>query len=77
MSDQINDGGPAFPFDVVVKDENGVYKCTTRFTGMTLRDYFAGQAIPKVVEFGASPESTAKRCYDIADEMIAARKASQ
>jgi hypothetical protein len=38
MSAQIDDGGPAFPVPYV-----------TLHTGMTLRDWFAGQALPQVL----------------------------
>lgn len=37
MSNPINDGGPAFP-------NNDAHGCA--YTGMTLRDWFAGQALP-------------------------------
>jgi hypothetical protein len=43
--------------------------------GMTLRDWFAGQALTGNV-FGANvyeAESVAKQCYAIADAMIAER----
>lgn len=41
MSAQINDGGPAFP-DVQFTHNNG--DTSFKNNGMTLRDYFAGQA---------------------------------
>jgi hypothetical protein len=41
MSAQIDDGGPAFPSDS--DTYNGTGLC-----GMSLRDWFAGQALPKV-----------------------------
>ncbi len=72
MSAKINDGGPAFPTPTPDSTDGRAYD-----GGMSLRDYFAGQALPKAVEFGASPESTAQRCYAIANAMIATRKASQ
>ncbi len=63
-----NDGGPAFPHNVV-----------DRCGGMTLRDYFAGQAMvacvaqvtdppPKV-----RPSEIAKFAYACADAMLAER----
>ena len=64
MSAQQNDGGPAFPREYVT---NGV-------PGMSLRDWFAGQAM---AAFIASSEmngnDTAETAYAFADAMIAAR----
>lgn len=55
------DGGPAFP--VPIDDEQG----------MTLRDWFAGQALAGLcVNFSESrrPEACAERAYAIADAML-------
>ena len=65
MSALFDDCGPAFPVADLSK---------TQCPGMTLRDWFAGQALLKAVEFGASPQTTALRCWAVADAMIAARK---
>jgi hypothetical protein len=70
MSAPINDGGPAFPPGD--GSENG----------MTLRDYFAGQALAGQLAFSPSdpfkkyhqPEEVASACYRFADAMLAARK---
>jgi hypothetical protein len=75
--DKINEGGSAFP---VPADWDG--------KGMTLRDYFAAKAMQG--ELAAQDERNhgkgtgiltpdsmnefAKRCYEIADAMLAARK---
>ena len=64
--DQTNDGGPAFP-------------CTTMhdFKGMSLRDYFAGQALAGMQTDGFTiplMPSIAKRAYVIADAMLAERQ---
>ena len=75
MSAPINDGGPAFPF-VEPPTECGTSP------GMTLRDWFAGQALPSVLEciqkgliMGVGTlEGSAKVSYDLADAMLAARK---
>ena len=79
MSGWNSDGGPAFPvFDA---SQN-----VAVFGGMSLRDWFAGQAIGAVVrqcatdvQFngGSQPpeEYFAMKAYTIADAMIAARKA--
>ncbi len=46
--------------------------------GMTLRDYFAAQALPammtEALKFKASPESIARDAYRFADCMLAARE---
>ena len=42
MSTPINDGGAAFPRPVSFSEEGGTHRGTL---GMTLRDYFAGQAL--------------------------------
>jgi uncharacterized protein YodC (DUF2158 family) len=74
MSDskQIDDGGPAFPIVCV-----GEYS-----PGMTLRDWFAGQALKGAYaswmaecrDANTSPEGMANECYLIADAMLKARK---
>lgn len=64
--DRTNDGGPAFP-------------CTTMhdFKGMSLRDYFAGQALAGYLA-NAKAESrvavVAEWAYDYADAMLAERQ---
>lgn len=61
-----NDGGPAFPVPNL-EDDPG-------FNGMTLRDYFAGEALP--VAFSRYPDSrdgASKEAYLIADAMLKAR----
>ena len=45
MSAQINDGGPAFPVPSVAWKEKGEDRVAIGTRGMTLRDYFAGQAL--------------------------------
>lgn len=59
------DGGPAFPAETVLHNK-----------GMTLRDWFAGQALSGLsAQFGAelSPSAFASFTYQIADAMLAAR----
>ena len=61
----IDDGGAAFPYqpgDWVVNN-----------TGMTLRQYYAGQALGCAQWLGG-PEDIAKGCYEVADAMIAEGK---
>jgi len=71
---QIDDGGPAFP---IVTGLDG----TIENAGMSLRDYFAGQALSGwLASFGPdiTPEKPyrilSRFCYEVADAMIIARK---
>ncbi len=72
MSAPTNDGGPAFPSDYIPG--------TATTPGMTLRDYFAGQALAGIVlsplgQGGrATYDSTARDAYNYADAMLAARE---
>ena len=76
MSEPIDDGGPAFP---VENDANKEYNYVCK--GMTLRDWFAGQALGKCLhEFWGEhdgTESATIAAYQIADAMIKARKEKQ
>jgi len=65
-------GGPAYPVPMDNWDH-----------GMTLRDYFAGQAVGEVIAYFAdkhlslyepAPGAFARKAYEIADAMIAARE---
>ena len=81
METQINDGGPAYP----MVNELGVI----HYTGMSLRDYFAGQALTGLYASGDinltlhekedSPHRSdlAKLCYDVADSMLSARNQTE
>ena len=69
---KINDGGPAFP-----------HNDACNYPGMSLRDYFAGQALVGIL---ANPESAncadtfntyAKEAMQYADAMIVAREKSK
>jgi hypothetical protein len=59
-----NDGGNAFP----VISGQIVYGY-----GMSLRDYFAGQALAGD-NLPARPHERARRCFEIADAMLAERE---
>lgn len=63
MNNPINDGGPAFPDD-------------SWQVGMTLRDYFAGQAMVGILSSPEAPNDAtlARYAYNLADTMIAARE---
>jgi hypothetical protein len=73
MSDKT--GGPAFPHDKYMKhgDQWGTYA----HGGMTLRDYFAGQALVGMMQAMRPYTRDAAQCaadaYRQADAMIAAR----
>lgn len=74
----VNDGGPAFP-----ERENDGYGCPVTVGGMTLRDWFAGQAMVEGLrranelfekhDIDIPHESTADEAYQLADAMLAAR----
>lgn len=65
-----NDGGPAFP---------PMHNPETHESGMSLRDWFAGQALISLVaaslaEHGAGAKMVGTVAYQIADAMLEARK---
>jgi len=81
MADKIDDGGPAFAAGAANE-----FKRWTQ-EGMSLRDWFAGQAVPALlaelyghsVRSGKQYEASvytmgANAAYEVADAMIAARK---
>jgi hypothetical protein len=45
----------------------------TLYGGMTLRDYFAGQALASGIAPMLGPEERAKFCYRVADKMLLER----
>lgn len=65
----IENGGPAFPTDWYPTDGKP-------FQGMTLRDYFAAQALPACIQFCERERWNwaADRAYEIADAMLKARQ---
>ena len=66
-----NTGGPAFPM------------YPTQYSGMTLRDYFAAKAMASLMTMSRdqdlflSDKDMADMSYEMADEMLKARKASK
>ena len=79
---KIDDGGSAFP----VPEENRLSDGTYCNEGMSLRDWLAGQAIGAIIrqcasdlQFSDGRETSeqyfARKSYEVADAMIAARKA--
>ncbi len=74
MSTLINDGGPAFPH--FKTNEQGKTELCPQ-GGMTLRDWFAGQALQGVLASLQIPhqwDEIAQSAYRGADAMLAARK---
>jgi hypothetical protein len=74
------DGGSAFPIThLCYKDEEGV-KAISGSGGMSLRDYFAAQALAASdwanwdMSWPDKGDEIAERCYWLADSMIAASK---
>ena len=76
MSNQINDGGPAFARDSHMDKQLGLY---VQQQGMTLRDYFAAAALQGMMaQFDPENElehHIAKWSYKAADAMLKAREA--
>lgn len=69
MSTSINDGGPAFPSE-------RVNEYSTPKRGMSLRDWFAGQALAGLLADSnakGTKSEYVKDAYGIADTMLAAR----
>jgi hypothetical protein len=62
------DGGPAFPQGACVPSSQD---------GMSLRDWFAGQALGAIIDVHGgklSSKGIAHVCYDFADAMLAERE---
>ncbi len=74
------DGGAAFPVTGGMVQGPNTDEWVRPQDGMTLRDYFAAAAVTGFGAYVANsegavpPERWAKRAYEIADAMIAARK---
>lgn len=79
MSEIKDTGGAAFPMPEVRRNEFGVSFYSSACYGMTLRDYFAAQALAAIIQadgaqFFASNDAHAMIAYEHADAMIAYRK---
>ena len=72
MTNQINDGGPAFPLQSIGPEFMPGY------SGMTLRDYFAAAALQGMnLDFNFSCTTYAMDAYLIADAMLKAMEVKQ
>ena len=74
----MNDGGPAFPEIKQARDQHGRPKLTN-CGGMSLRDWFAGQALASMAhpQNIGEPKISAKMAYEVADAMLAEREKDQ
>jgi hypothetical protein len=75
MSEQLKDGGPAFPceWDYINSNREAA-------NGMTLRDFFAAKAMQQIIGderfvLGCDPDQVADRAYMYADAMLKRRQA--
>ena len=70
MTNTQKDGGPAFAHGDPTHGGD---------SGMTLRDYFAGQALQGLLarSSGDAPSYCPKRAWELADAMLAAREVTQ
>lgn len=68
-----DDGGPAFP----VAEDHKIASDLAWTSGMTLRDWFAGQFLVAIPHVGCGAElefvDLASDCYKMADAMLAER----
>lgn len=76
MSENQDNGGPAFPCDELLDQ----YGTAHRSEGLSLRDYFAAKAMQGIccnrshVELKGHAKASAKVAYLIADALLEARK---
>jgi hypothetical protein len=70
-----DDGGPAFPITPPAIPAGHYYSGPAHADGMSLRDYFAGQALAGLLglEPLGTPETEAERAYRYADAMLSER----
>ena len=80
MSATTDDGGPAFPAPMFTRQADGQPMCPQEFGlgGMSLRDWFAGQALAAMTvapDYSKGPcnYEMAERAYIIADRMLEVR----
>ena len=71
----LENGGPAFPRTGDTDPRMADYDQSDWHSGMSLRDWFAGQAIsPMLVQaYGTTPLILAQKAYEMADALLAER----
>lgn len=83
IADMMNDGGPAFPLPMVETKESGIIDAGEysggENSGMSLRDWFAGQMLVGLIGRhsslnGDAHKSLTAMAYQIADAMLVARE---
>ena len=80
MPDKINDGGHAFPLPMTYHAHRGIVIDADEYSsdnvGMSLRDWFAGQALAcrYVEQYVNTPGEMACLAYVVADAMLRARE---
>ena len=60
MSNKINDGGPAFPCnepDLNAGHWKGGYEIFMHHRGMSIRQWYAGQALPSILSYALNYET--------------------
>jgi len=69
---EVNTGGPAFPETRVVleQQQGGVHAVKTYLPGLTLRDYFAGQAMQGNLATGVMDKCWASNFYKLPDDEL-------
>jgi hypothetical protein len=76
-----HDGGWAFPITHLCYQDGDRVKAISGSGGMSLRDYFAGQALMASdwgnweISWPDKGHEIAEKCYRLADSMLQARKA--
>lgn len=85
MSNQIDDGGPAFPRPLSELSDDSDGEVAQAYEGMSLRDYFAAKAMQGCLAYShcnpntgnyhenSNPEYVATTAYCYANAMLAAR----
>lgn len=76
-----DDGGPAFPYTMWDKDSIGEMVPRQLITGLSIRDYFAGQALNALISGNATvrgggdatPQDYPRWAYELADAMLKER----
>lgn len=70
-----DDGGPAFPVPLAITpDGDWVH---SSYPGMSLREWFAGQALAAIANTHPFADKCSEHAYKIADAMIAAKRARE